>query len=156
MPKQSPIPDEVDGEFWAACNREELRIQYCAVCERFQHPPQRVCSACGGGEELQWRRVDGAGEIYSYAVICDTPIAVMQRDQPFNCAVVTLDEAPGVHFLSHLPGVAVGEVEIGARVALMFEETRATGQKVPEWRVVQTAAAEVGRAGLGPRTTQGL
>jgi hypothetical protein len=38
--------------------------------------------------------------------------------------------------LSHLPGVPVDQVPIGAAVEVIFETTPATGQKVPEWRVV--------------------
>ena len=84
---------------------------------------------------MEWREVTGDGTIYSYAVIYDTPIQTMKIDQPFNCAVVSLNECPGIVFLSHLPGTPVDEVPIGARVKLEFEVTPATGQKVPEWRV---------------------
>jgi hypothetical protein len=38
--------------------------------------------------------------------------------------------------LSHLPGTKVDEVPVGASVQVEFEITPATGQKVPEWRVV--------------------
>jgi uncharacterized OB-fold protein len=51
-------------------------------------------------------------------------------------AVVKLDEDPGITMLSHLPGTAVDGVPIGAKVQVEFETTPATGQKVPEWRVV--------------------
>jgi len=65
------------------------------------------------------------------------PIAALQADQPFNCAVIELDHAPGINFLSHLPGQAPGDVPIGGKVKLTFEATQATGQKVPEWNVVK-------------------
>ena len=48
-----------------------------------------------------------------------------------------LDHAPGINFLSHLPGQAPGDVPIGGKVKLTFEATQATGQKVPEWNVVK-------------------
>jgi hypothetical protein len=38
--------------------------------------------------------------------------------------------------LSHLPGTPLDEVPIGATVQVEFEVTGATGQKVPEFRVV--------------------
>jgi uncharacterized OB-fold protein len=69
--------------------------------------------------------------------VYDTPIAALQADQPFNCAVIQLDSAPGIVFLSHLPGQAAGDVPIGAKVNLTFEATPATGQKVPEWTVAK-------------------
>jgi hypothetical protein len=49
--------------------------------------------------------------------------------------VITLDEDPGINFLSNLPGTAPGEVPAGAPVELMFEQT-SNGQLIPEWRVV--------------------
>ena len=86
-------------------------------------------SGCGSDGHLEWRQNDGDGTIYSYAVIYDTPIALLQADQPFNCAVIELDHAPGINFLSHLPGTPPGQVPIGGKVKLTFEATQATGQK---------------------------
>jgi uncharacterized OB-fold protein len=50
-------------------------------------------------------------------------------------AVISLDQAPEINMLSHLPGTKPGDVRIGAAVRLVFEETPATGQRVPEWKV---------------------
>ena len=136
MPKQSPIPDEVDKPFFDAANEDCLVLQYCATDDRWQYPPKPECAQCGSADHLSWRQVNGDGAIYSYAVVYDTPVASLQPDQPFNVAVIELDEAPGVVFLSHLPGTAVDEVPIGGRVKLIFEKTLATGQKVPEWQIV--------------------
>ena len=40
MPKQSPVPDEVDKPFWDAANEDRLVVQYCVECDRLQHPPR--------------------------------------------------------------------------------------------------------------------
>jgi uncharacterized OB-fold protein len=66
----------------------------------------------------------------------DTSIASLQPDQQFNLAVIQLGEDKNALFLSHLPGSSVGEVTMGIPVQVEFEVTPATGQKVPEWRVV--------------------
>ena len=66
----------------------------------------------------------------------DTPIAALQPDQPYNCAIMALDSCPGINFLSRLPGTAPGQAVIGSEVKLTFEATAATGQKVPEWQVI--------------------
>jgi uncharacterized OB-fold protein len=50
--------------------------------------------------------------------------------------VISLDQAPGINMMSHLPGTKPGDVRIGAAVRLMFETTPATGPKVPEWQVI--------------------
>ena len=81
MPKQSPVPDAVDQTFWDACNEERLVIQHCDACSRFQHPPEATCYECGSAEKLGWRPMSGRGTIYSYGVVYDSPIAVLQEDR---------------------------------------------------------------------------
>jgi uncharacterized OB-fold protein len=56
-------------------------------------------------------------------------------DQPYNLAVVTLDEDPTINFYSNLPGVPADQVPVGAAVEVMFEEC-GPGQLIHEWRVV--------------------
>lgn len=136
MPLQSPVPEDVDRGFWEACNEDRLVIQNCTACNRLQHPPQAACSNCGSSDNLEWKPMSGRGTIYSYSVIYDSPIAALQADQPYNCAVIALEEDPGIKMLSHLPGTPVDEVPMDAPVRVIFQPTQATGQKVPEWQVV--------------------
>ena len=79
--------------------------------------------------------MSGRGAIHSYSVVYDTPIAELQEDQPYNVAVIELEEDPGIKMLSHLPGTPLDEVPIGAAVRVVFETTPATGQKVSEWQI---------------------
>jgi len=137
MPKQSPVADEIDAPFWKACNEGRLVIQNCTACKRLQHPPQPQCDQCASADSLEWRSVSGRGTIYSYGVVYDSPIAALQPDQPYNVAVIELQEDPGIKMLSHLPGTPVDAVPIGAAVEVLFETTPGNGQKVPEWRVVR-------------------
>ena len=83
---------------------------------------------------MEWKGMSGKAKIYNYTVVYDTPIRMLQDNQPFNLAVVMLDEDPGIQMYSHLPGTPVDEVRVGASVEVIFEAT-ANGQKVPEWRV---------------------
>ena len=69
-----------------------------------------------------------------YFVIRDSRIRGFRSAQPINFAVITLDEDPGINFLSNLPGTAPGEVPVGAPVELIFEKT-SNGQMLPEWQV---------------------
>ena len=137
MPKQSPVPDELDKPFWEACNQGQLLVQNCKLCNRLQHPPLAACPKCGSNQFLEWKPVSGRGTIYTYSVVYDSPIAELQADQPYNCAVIQLEEDPRVLFYSALPGIALDQVPFDAKVEVTFETTPATGQKVPEWRVVQ-------------------
>jgi hypothetical protein len=80
--------------------------------------------------------MSGRGTIYTYAVMYDNPVPLLFEDQPFNAAVIKLEDDPDIMMLSHLPGTPVDEVPIGAPVKLVFDKTQATGQMVPEWEVV--------------------
>jgi uncharacterized OB-fold protein len=80
--------------------------------------------------------MSGKGKIYNYGVVHDCPVSLLQDEQPFNVAVIMLDEDPGIQMYSHLPGVAVDEVPVGGNVEIVFEVS-ANGQKIPEWKVVE-------------------
>ena len=43
-----------------------------------------------------------------YLVIRDSRIRGFRSAQPINFAVITLDEDPGINFLSNLPGTPAG------------------------------------------------
>ena len=133
--KQGVDPDELTRPFWAAANEHRLVVQYCNDCDRLQHPPGRTCHQCGSDGAFEWKEMSGKGRIYNYGVVHDCPIRLLQEDQPFNVAVIMLDDDPGIQMYSHLPGTPVDDVPVGASVEVVFEPT-ANGQKVPEWRVV--------------------
>ena len=135
MVKQGVIPDELTKPFYDAANDDKLVIQNCTACNLLQHPPSTACRKCGSGDNMEWKGMSGKAKIYNYTVVYDTPIRMLQEDQPFNLAVVMLDEDPGVQMYSHLPGTPVDQVPVGGSVEVVFEAT-ANGQKVPEWRVV--------------------
>jgi hypothetical protein len=134
MAKQGVVPDELTKPFWDAANEERLVIQNCQACNRLQHPPAPRCAQCGSGDHLAWQEMSGRGKIYNYGVVYDCPVRLLQEDQPFNVAVIMLDEDPGIQMFSHLPGTPVDDVPVGVSVEVVFEAT-ANGQKVPEWRV---------------------
>ena len=133
--KQGVISDQFTAPFWSAANESKLVIQNCSKCDRLQHPPAQECGQCKGGDNLEWKEMSGKGRIYNYGVVHDCPIRLLQDDQPFNVAVIMLDDDPGIQMYSHLPGTPVDEVPVGAEVEVVFEETT-NGQKVPEWKVV--------------------
>ena len=138
MPKQSPLPDDLDRPHGEGANADRLVLQYCTADDRWQYPPAPVCGGCGSAEHLEWRENEGAGTIYSYAVVHHTYIAGLKDELPFNAAVIALDSAPGLNFYTRLPGSAPGEVPIGAKVRVVFEATPATGQKIPEWVLAES------------------
>ena len=134
MVKQGVVPDELTKPFWDAANEGRLVIQNCIACNRLHNPPAAACGQCGSGDNLEWKEMSGRGKIYNYGVVYDCPVRLLQEDQPFNLAVITLDDDPGIQMYSHLPGTPVDQVPVGANVEVVFEAT-ANGQMVPEWRV---------------------
>ncbi len=135
MPKLIPVPDEVNKPFWDAVNEKRLVLQNCTGCNLLQYPPQETCAACDSAEQLEWKEVNGRGHISSYIVIEDGRLERRMPDQPYNLALIILDEDPGINFYSNLPGVPVDEVPVGAAVQVVFEKV-APGQLIHEWRVV--------------------
>jgi hypothetical protein len=102
--EQSPIPDGLDRSFCEAANRDRLILQYRPVDDCWPYPPEPTRGGlCGSAGRPEWRRADGSGTSYSYAVVSGTPIASSQLDQPFNSAVIELDD-----FKSDPPGHPVG------------------------------------------------
>ena len=135
MPKVIPVPDELSKPFWDAVNEKRLVLQNCTACDMLQYPPRQTCATCGSAENLEWKEVNGRGHISSYIVIEDGRLQRRMADQPYNLALITLDEDQGINFYSNLPGIPVDDVPVGAAVEVMFEEV-APGQMIHEWRVV--------------------
>ena len=135
MPKVIPMPDELSQPFWDAVNEKRLVLQHCESCDRLQYPPKRSCLQCGSAEKLVWKEVEGKGHISTYILIEDGRLDRRMPDQPYNLALVTLDEEPRINFYSNLPGVSADQVPLGAAVEVMFEEC-GPGQLIHEWQVI--------------------
>lgn len=137
MPKTIPQPDEVSKPFWDAVDQQKLTLQYCASCDRLQYPIRPQCFDCGNAA-LSWKEVQGRGHILETMVVHDTRVVRRKIDVPFNVALVSLDEAPYINFLSNLPGVPAHEAPQGAPVELIFEELEGVpGRYIHEWKLIE-------------------
>lgn len=131
-----PVPNDWAKPFWAA-NEKKLVVQNCSNCNTNHFPPKQRCNACDSAAPLDWKEVEGKGHIDVFFVIRDSRIVGFRGAQPINFAIITLDEDPGLNFLSNLPGIAAGEVPVGAAVEVVFDESAEVGkQLVPDWRVI--------------------
>ena len=81
-------------------------VQNCTDCNTLQYPPRSACRDCGSAK-LDWKETSGRGHILSYMVVADGRLTRTRPDQPFNLAVITLDEDPRINFYSNLPGIPV-------------------------------------------------
>jgi hypothetical protein len=134
MAKLIPVPDDVSKPFWDAINEKRLVVQNCTSCNTLQYPPRPNCTQCGA-DTLEWKDTSGKGHILSFFVTYDGRYQRRIPDQPYNVAVVTLDDDPGINFYANLEGVPVKEVPIGAAVEVVFEEV-APGQLIHDWKLV--------------------
>lgn len=137
MSKPIPAPDEVTRPFWEAVNEKRLVAQFCKNCGKYQHPPDEVCAKCGQ-RDLEFLELSGKGKIYSWQIMHDTRVRLMQEYQPFIIAVVECDESPDVWHLTNLPGSSPGEFTIGDAVEVEFEEIR-PGKFIPQFRVTKNS-----------------
>ena len=132
-PKQPPIRDDLDRPFYEAANEDRLILQYRPVDDCWPYPPELACGGpCGSAGRRKGRQADGSGTSHSYPVASGMPIAAAQLDQPFNRAVIELDD-----FRSDPSGYPAGGVPIRAAVRPVFGAAPATGQEVPRWRVTR-------------------
>jgi len=114
-----PLPDPVDADdaaFWAALRDGVLRIQRCAACGVFRHPPRPVCAACGSTERV-WDAVRGAGEVWSFTIVHPPTLPAFADRVPYGAVVVRLDE--GVFLVSNLVDCPVEELAVGQRVEVV-------------------------------------
>ena len=120
-----PVPDPVDADdatFWRALREGELRIQRCAACGAFRHPPRPSCAACGSAERT-WPVVSGAGEVWSFTVVHPPTLPAFADRVPYGAVVVRLDE--GVFLVSQLVDCPIEELAVGRRVELALTRVAA-------------------------------
>src|SRR5574337_766676 len=86
-----PQPTDLTRPYWQAAAREELHMQHCGACGRWQFYPRPFCIHCEA-DALQWRAVSGLGRIYTYTINHRAPNAFMKLRLPYVVAIVELDE----------------------------------------------------------------
>ena len=137
LERSVPIPEEWAKPFFDAANQKKLVVQQCQGCHTRHYPPKQKCDKCNSTAPLSWVEVKGRGHIDVYFVVRDSRIRGFRSAQPINFAIITLDDDPGLNFLSNLPGTPAGQVPVGAPVEVVFDESVDPKQLVPEWRVVK-------------------
>ena len=138
-PQLRPPIDETNSFFWEGTRLGELRIQRCPETNRLIFPP-RTRSPWASHLEPGWVAVSGQGTVWSFVVPHPPLIEQFAVLAPYNVILVALDEDPGVRLVGNLvseAGAALDsvnpkEIEIGARVKVVFEELE-DGLHMPRW-----------------------
>jgi len=128
---------DASNRAWFTSGR--LGLQACTRCDGVQFPPEDACRSCGSFE-LGTRESAGRGRIESVAVVHHPVHPLLRAHVPYAVVLVSLDDAPGVNLVGNVRNRAAGEVAIGERVRVVFEEVRdpETGEtlRIPQWEVV--------------------
>lgn len=113
-----PRPDEDSEEFWRYCKEHQLRMQCCGNCGHTRFRPSLVCPKCLS-TDATWERLSGLGHIYSFVVV-HQPMVPGYDEVPYVLALVDVDEGP--RMTTRIIGCDPGDIEIGARVQVAFED----------------------------------
>ena len=130
---------EIDDLNRAWFTRGVLSVQECNDCQTLQHPPDELCCSCRGAN-LGFRECSGKGRIESLAVVHHAVHPWLNDALPYAIAVVSLDDAPGVHAIGNVVNREPSELSIGQAVRAVFEEVEPAdgGERllIPQWEVV--------------------
>lgn len=116
-----PQLDLSNTAFWTGGADGVLRIEQCARCATFVHPPTGRCWACHS-TDVALAPVSGRGTIYSFTINHQQWVP---GSDPYAVVLVDLEEgttdAP-LRLTSNLVGTALDDIEIGMPVEVFFIE----------------------------------
>jgi uncharacterized OB-fold protein len=115
--KPLPMPTEESLPYWEGARQGELRAQRCKACGHLRWPPATHCPRCLSPDH-EWTKLSGRGKVFSWIIVHKSQHPAFWGD-PFNVAIVELDEGPRLH--SNLVEIEPGKIAIGMPVEVVFE-----------------------------------
>jgi uncharacterized OB-fold protein len=116
-PRRLPLLEPATAFFWTSGADGKLRIQRCACCQRYQHPPWPRCASCGS-EDIAPEIVSGRGKVATYTINYQAWMPGLPV--PYTFAAVELQEQAELYILTNVLG-PVEDVRIGMNVTVSFE-----------------------------------
>ncbi|MEV6658231.1 thiolase C-terminal domain-containing protein [Nocardia fluminea] len=114
-----PLVTAENEFFWTAGADGRLRIQECGSCAALIHPPQPVCRYCHG-HMLGVREVSGFATLIGFTV--NQRFGVPGLAAPYVVAQVAVEEDPRVRLTTNVVGCDPGELVLGMRMEVVFEQ----------------------------------
>lgn len=97
-----PVTDNpIDAPFWAGARRGELLVQRCGSCGEHRFPPRPRCPHCHSAD-IDWVKVSGRGEVYSFVIPRPPLLPAFERLSPYVVALVSLVELPTIRMVGML------------------------------------------------------
>jgi len=103
--------------FWKSGADGKLRIQRCADCGTWQHPPLPRCAACGS-QAISPQAASGKGRVASYTINYESWLPGLEV--PFIFAVVELAEQAELYVFTNILA-PIETVRRGMPVKVEFE-----------------------------------
>jgi len=116
----SPKATSLDLPYWSGLEENELRIQQCQSCKKWQWGPEWICHRCLC-DQLEFLPVDPVGNIYSYERVWHPVHPALAEQGAYLIVLVELPHADDVRLVGNLIGDPAQEVVIGAPVKGVFE-----------------------------------
>lgn len=116
----APSPDGLDAPFWEGLQKEELRVQRCRACQRYQWGPEWMCHRCLSFD-IDFEAVSSTGNIYSFERVWHPVHPALNDQGPYLIVLVSLPHADDVRLVGNLLGDPLQPVTIGAAVRGVFE-----------------------------------
>ena len=111
-----PNPMGPSAELYAFWARGELRLQRCAACRAWRHPPRYRCAACGS-PDVTWDLASGRARVFTWTI---THRAVDPAfEPPYAVVVAELEEGP--RLVGMLDGIANDELRLDLPVVVALE-----------------------------------
>jgi uncharacterized protein len=112
--------------FWTGGADGQLRIGWCANCERWVQPPAANCRDCQG--HLEARAVSGRGTVLTYTVNHQRYMPTVPV--PYVIAIVELEEQADLRIATNIVECEPDSVHIGLPVIVRFERHEVDGDTV--------------------------
>jgi uncharacterized OB-fold protein len=126
-----PEPTPVSAPYWRALTEHRILIQYSPSLGRHVFYPRTLAPGTLA-DDLEWREIDGAGELFTYTV-ARRPTGPPWADAlPQLLAVVQWNEGPRVS--TELVDVEPEQIRIGMRVTPVFHDVPGTGVTLLRYR----------------------
>lgn len=120
LPAPVASPDGLDAPFWDGLANDQILVQQCDACSRFQWGPEFVCHRCHS-LDLSFVEVDGDGVIYSHERVWHPVHPSLKDHGPYIVVLVELPGADNIRFVGNLLGDPEQALEIGTPVRAVFE-----------------------------------
>ena len=114
-----PVVTAENREFWAAAERGDFVVEYCASCRRHLFPPRGYCPGCEA-RQVESVGIAGPAVVYSFTVNWNSWQPGMPV--PFALILAEFPEAPGCRLLGRMQGDAIHALHIGQTVTLRFDD----------------------------------